>query len=100
MADMTMRGGCIRGQADGLDAVYRGGYRAGIEPRASGVIQHRSLEVAMAMRESARRGSVPVRLPLEDRSLTLMPQRYRWDNKKLLHGEEWYAEQIGNATRW
>ena len=72
----------------------------GIEPRASGTIQHRSLEVAMAMRESARRGSVPVRLPLEDRSLTLMPQRYRWDNKKLLHGEEWYAEQIGNATRW
>ena len=71
----------------------------GIEPRASGVIQHRSLEVAMAMRESARRGSVPVRLPLEDRSLTLMPQRYRWDNKKLLHGEEWYAEQIGAAVR-
>ena len=41
-----------------------------------------------------------MRLPLEDRSLTLMPQRYRWDNKKLLHGEDWYAEQIGNATRW
>ena len=71
----------------------------GIEPRASGTIQHRSLEVAMAMRESARRGSVPVRLPLEDRSLTLMPQRYRWDNKKLLRGEEWYAEEIGRATR-
>ena len=73
--------------------------KQGIEPRASGTIQHRSLEVAIAMRESARRGSVPVRLPLEDRSLTLMPQRYRWDNKKLLHGEEWYAEEIGRAVR-
>ena len=52
----------------------------------------------MAMRESARRGSVPVRLPLEDRSVTLMPQRYRWDNKKLLHGEEWYAEAIGSRN--
>ena len=70
-----------------VDAIEKG-----VEPRASGTIQHRSLEVAMAMRESARRGSVPVKLPLEDRSVTLMPQRYRWDNKKLLHGEEWYAE--------
>ena len=77
-----------------VDAVEKG-----VEPRASGTIQHRSLEVAMAMRESARRGSVPVKLPLEDRSVTLMPQRYRWDNKKLLHGEEWYAEQISHATR-
>ena len=77
-----------------VDAIEKG-----VEPRASGTIQHRSLEVAMAMRESARRGRVPVKLPLEDRSVTLMPQRYRWDNKKLLHGEEWYAEEISHATR-
>jgi predicted dehydrogenase len=71
----------------------------GIEPKASGQVQHKSLEVTMAMRESARQGHAQVKLPLQDRSLTIMPEWYRWDNKKGLFGEERYAEEIGRATK-
>ena len=51
------------------------------------------------MRESARQGHAPIKLPLQDRSLTLMPERYRWMNKKELFGEERYAQEIGRATK-
>ena len=71
----------------------------GIEPRCSGQTQHKSLEITIAMRESARQGHNAVKLPLEDRSLTLMPEKYRWMNKKELYGKEWYAQQIAQATR-
>lgn len=37
-----------------------------------------SLEVAIAAKYSALWGSVPLALPLEDRSLTLYPRPYRW----------------------
>ncbi len=37
-----------------------------------------SLEAAIAAKYSALRGSVPLSLPLEDRSLTLYPRPYRW----------------------
>ena len=37
-----------------------------------------SLEVAIAVKHSALWGNVPVKLPLEDRSLTLYPRAYRW----------------------
>ena len=37
-----------------------------------------ALEVAIACKTSAQRGSVPVKLPLEDRSLCLYPREYRW----------------------
>lgn len=37
-----------------------------------------SLEVAIAAKFSALWGSVPVALPLQDRSLTLYPRAYRW----------------------
>ena len=40
-----------------------------IEPRASGENARAVLELAIALRESARRGHQPVRLPLEDRNL-------------------------------
>ena len=52
------------------------------------------------MRESARQGHAPVKLPLPDRSLTLKPQIWRWVNKKGLFGEEEYARQIGRATNY
>ena len=71
----------------------------GIEPKTPGYVQHRSFEATVAMRESARQGNTPVSLPLEDRSLTLMPQKFRWMNKKGLLGEEEYARQIGRATK-
>lgn len=44
----------------------------------SGHDLRQALEVAIAAKLSARLGSVPVRLPLEDRSLALYPQAYRW----------------------
>jgi predicted dehydrogenase len=58
-----------------------------------------ALEIAIAMRESARRGSAAVKLPLEDRSLVMYPERSRWHYKKDVHGREWYMEQMANVKR-
>jgi predicted dehydrogenase len=44
----------------------------------SGHDLRQSLEVAIAAKYSALRGSVPISLPLEERSLTLYPTAYRW----------------------
>jgi predicted dehydrogenase len=44
----------------------------------SGHDLRQSLEVAIAAKYSALWGSVPLKLPLEDRSLTLYPRPYRW----------------------
>ena len=44
------------------------------------------------MRESHRPGHSVVKLPLEDRSLKLMPETARWMNKRDLNSKEWYAE--------
>ena len=44
-----------------------------IEPRANGENARDVLELAIAMRESERRGHQPVTLPLEDRSLQILP---------------------------
>ncbi len=68
----------------------------GIEPRCSGDNMRTVLEIAIAFRESARRNHAPVKMPLEDRSLTLYPHTFRWLDKKPLLGEEEYARQIGN----
>ncbi len=69
------------------------------EPTGSGENGRKVLELAIAMRESHRRGRVPVRLPLEDRSLRVYPHEGRWLNKKDVYGREWYAEAIGGAVR-
>ena len=50
----------------------------GSELWISGHDPRQALEVAIAAKVSAERGSVPIRLPLEDRSLRLYPRRYRW----------------------
>lgn len=47
-------------------------------PWITGHDLRQALEVAIACQHSARLGNVPVRLPLEDRSLTLYPSPYRW----------------------
>ena len=44
----------------------------------SGHDLRQSLEAAIAAKYSALWGSVPLSLPLEDRSLTLYPTPYRW----------------------
>ena len=50
----------------------------GSELRISGHDLRQALEVAIASKLSAELGSAPVKLPLEDRSLTLYPRPYRW----------------------
>ena len=44
----------------------------------SGHDLRQALEVAIAAKLSAQLGSVPVQLPLKDRSLSLYPREYRW----------------------
>ena len=56
-----------------LDAV-----RTGSELWISGHDLRQALEVAISAKRSAALGSVPVSLPLDDRSLTLHPRPYRW----------------------
>ncbi|MEE2659555.1 MAG: Gfo/Idh/MocA family oxidoreductase [Candidatus Latescibacterota bacterium] len=56
-----------------IDVVTNGG-----ELAISGNDLRQSLEVAIAAKYSALWGSVPVSLPLQDRSLTLYPRPYRW----------------------
>ena len=56
-----------------LDVLENGG-----ELFISGHDLRQSLEVAIAAKYSALWGSVPLSLPLEDRSLTLYPRPYRW----------------------
>ena len=56
-----------------LDAV-----RTGSELYVSGHDLRQALEVAIAAKFSALRGNVPLKLPLEDRSLTLYPSPGRW----------------------
>ena len=48
------------------------------EPWVSGHDLRQVLEIAIACKLSAQLGTVPVRLPLEDRSLALYPRAYRW----------------------
>ena len=50
----------------------------GTEMAISGHDLRQSLEAAVAAKHSALWGSVPLSLPLEDRSLTLFPRPYRW----------------------
>ena len=70
-----------------------------IEPRANGENARAVLELAIAMRESERRGHQPVTLPLEDRSLQIPPAADRMYYKKEVLGEEWYAQQLASQKR-
>ena len=66
------------------------------ETGGSGDNGRKVLEMAIAMRESHRRGHTPVQLPLADRSLRLIPRPSRMDNKKALFGREKYAQQMAH----
>ena len=61
---------------------------------SSGDDMRRALELAVALRESARRGHAAVKFPLADRSLTMLPQKSRWFYKKTLLGDAVYMEQL------
>ena len=69
------------------------------EPRSSGDNGRRVLEMAIALRQSHRRGSAPVRLPLRDRWLALYPRPSRLENKKPEIGAAAYMELIGSKMK-
>ncbi len=66
------------------------------EPRCSGRDQYQAFEIALALRESARRGHAPVRLPLprELRDQPMWPIPYRWNSKRDLYGGQWYMQEM------
>ena len=68
------RFGYLTGSMRSLISVLRGEGELWI----SGHDLRQALEVAIACKLSAQRGSVPVKLPLEDRSTSLLPRAYRW----------------------
>ena len=69
---------------------------SGVDPIGSGENSLKCLEIAIALRESHRHGRTPVRLPLEDRSLRIIPPMSRWLNKKETMSIESYRASIGN----
>ena len=67
----------------------------GREPWTSGGDMRRALEIGIALRESHRRDHVPpVSLPIEDRSLRILPSPGRWLNKREVYGDEWYEDAM------
>ena len=72
----------------------------GVEPRCSGDDLRKSLEICIALRESHRRGHTQVKLPLEDRSLKLMPETARWMNKKDLLEPPLWAQTDATSQQW
>lgn len=55
-----------------------------------------ALEIAVALRESARRNGAEVALPLEGslRTTKMLPEFARWNYKRLVHGDVWYREAM------
>lgn len=70
-----------------------------IEPRANGENGRDVLELTIALRESERRNFTPVKVPLEDRTLQIIPAAGRMHWKREVHGEEWYAERMAQQKR-
>lgn len=70
----------------------------GGEPRCSGANMRAVLEIAIGLRQSHRQGFAPVRFPIEDRRLKIVPHASRFRNKKEVLGEVRYAEQIKAAA--
>jgi predicted dehydrogenase len=65
----------------------------------SGDDMRHALEIAVALRESARRDGARVQLPLRGalRHVRMLPEFGRWNFKKYVHGVEWYREQMNNG---
>ena len=69
------------GALEGLLRSFLASVATGSELWVSAHDLRQALEVAIAAKRSALLGSVPVKLPLEDRSLSLYPTRERWLGK-------------------
>ena len=69
-----------------------------IEPRGSGENGRKVLELAIALRESHRRGHAAVPLPLRDRRLRIIAHQGRMENKKPLMGHDAYMAQVRSTT--
>ena len=67
-----------------------------LDPPGSGDNGRKVLEIAIGLRESHRRGHAPVRFPLEDRSLRMIPHASRMNYKKLQVGREAYMRQMAS----
>ena len=65
-----------------------------MDPPGSGDNGRKVLEIAIGLRESHRQGHAPVRFPLEDRSLRMIPHASRMNYKKLQVGREAYMRQM------
>lgn len=68
-------------------------------PLTTGDDLRHALEMALALRESARRDGAPVDLPLENRELACYPERDRWHFKKQVRGAQWYRDQLHAVKR-
>jgi predicted dehydrogenase len=77
-----------------IDAVENG-----TEPRGNGDNGRKTLEMTIALRESHRRGHIPVRLPLEDRDQTVILGRGVPLDKKESEGRACYMEKLRSYTR-
>lgn len=72
---------------------------SGSTPRMStGQSLRKSLEICIALRQSARQDHIPITLPLSDRSLAMYPVPSRWNFKKEILGPQAYMEQLAIWT--
>ena len=70
-----------------------------LDPPGSGDNGRKVLEMAIGLRQSHRQGHAPVRFPLEDRSLRMIPHASRLNYKKPQVGREAYMAQMANQVR-
>ena len=61
----------------------------------SGHDLRQALEVAIAMKLSAQLGNAPVKLPLSDRSHTMIPASGRWLGKDLIGNPQSFEDALG-----
>lgn len=71
----------------------------GSELWISGHDLRQALEAAIAAKLSARLGSAPVKLPLEDRSLSLHPRLYRWEGGDVSGNPQSVEEAAGKGKK-
>ena len=70
-----------------------------LDPPGSGDNGRKVLEIAIGLRESHRRGHTPVRFPIEDRSLRMIPHASRMHYKKPQMGRDAYMRQMANQVQ-
>ena len=58
-----------------------------------------ALEIAIALRQSARQGNMPVKFPILDRTLAAYPEKSRWHYKKTIMGSEAYMAQLAQQVK-